>query len=327
MGRFRQLGRGVAGDVRWHLVVGVAGVLGLVVILLAVIVYLPELAIDPRGLSRTDWLTHVESLRATILQALGGLALLGTLYFSARTLRLNRRGQLTERYTKAIEQLGQLGPDKLTVRLGGTYALEQIAQDSEDMHWPVMEVLVAFVRANPAGDPAPITAEWLDDGPRREPDRAPIRADLQAALTVLGRRSDERRHWERERERAFNLRFTDLRRVRLRRAHLEDTLLTGVRLDAANLAEAHLQRAYLSGASLRRAFLRDVHLEHAVLSGAHLEDAVLLRAHLDGADLTGAHLQGTDLTRAQLENARIDGSTILHDHLAGEPGPAAPDRR
>src|SRR5205085_7454044 len=42
--------------------------------LLALIVYVPEWAIDTRGLTRSDWLTHVQNLRSTILQGLGGLA-------------------------------------------------------------------------------------------------------------------------------------------------------------------------------------------------------------------------------------------------------------
>ena len=32
------------------------------------------------------------------------------------------------------------------IRLGGIYALEQIATNSAHNHWPVMEVLTAFVR-------------------------------------------------------------------------------------------------------------------------------------------------------------------------------------
>jgi hypothetical protein len=143
MGWRQRLGRRVryvAGSERWVLVATAGGLVLLVAILLAMIVLVPPLVIDPRGLSRTDWLTHVESLRATILQALGGLALLGTLYFSARTLGLNRRGQLTERFSKAIEQLGS---DSLAVRLGGIYALEQIAFDSAELHWSIMEVLTA----------------------------------------------------------------------------------------------------------------------------------------------------------------------------------------
>jgi hypothetical protein len=37
---------------------------------------------------------------------------------ATRTYRLTQQGQITDRYTKAIEQLGS---DKLDVRLGGIY--------------------------------------------------------------------------------------------------------------------------------------------------------------------------------------------------------------
>ncbi|MGH3218423.1 MAG: hypothetical protein ACRDPY_06785 [Streptosporangiaceae bacterium] len=40
---------------------------------------------------------------------------------------------MTDRYTKAIEQLGH---DKLDVRIGGIYALERIARDSAKGHPP-----------------------------------------------------------------------------------------------------------------------------------------------------------------------------------------------
>ena len=44
-----------------------------------------------------------------------------------RTYELTEQGQVTDRYTKAIEQLGS---DKLDVTIGGIYALERIARDS-----------------------------------------------------------------------------------------------------------------------------------------------------------------------------------------------------
>ena len=50
---------------------------------------------------------------------------------------------MTDRYTKAIEQLGS---DKLDVRIGGIYALERVARDSARDHPTVMEVLTAFIR-------------------------------------------------------------------------------------------------------------------------------------------------------------------------------------
>src|SRR5262249_24358869 len=62
------------------------------------------------------------------------------------TLDETRRAQLTERFTKAIDQLGQMADDKLDIRLGGIYALEQIAKESKELHRPVMEILTAFLR-------------------------------------------------------------------------------------------------------------------------------------------------------------------------------------
>ena len=168
-------------------------------VLLAVIVYVPQLVIDPRGLTRDQWLTHVQDLRTTILQGLGGLVVLAGAVVAALNLRLTgrqnravqeqnravlelqRRGQTTERFSKAIEQLGQQGREKLDIRIGAVYALEQIARDSAELHWPIMEVLTAYLREH-----APIRApaEAVADDSRRK--RLP--ADHQAIATVIGRR-------------------------------------------------------------------------------------------------------------------------------------------
>jgi hypothetical protein len=54
---------------------------------------------------------------------------------------------VTERYTRAIEQLGS---DKIDIRLGGIYSLERIATDSTRDHPTIMEVLTAFIREHTA---------------------------------------------------------------------------------------------------------------------------------------------------------------------------------
>ena len=56
---------------------------------------------------------------------------------------LSRDGQVTDRYAKAIEQLGS---EKLDVRIGGICALERVARDSARDHPAVMEMLAAFIR-------------------------------------------------------------------------------------------------------------------------------------------------------------------------------------
>src|SRR5688500_4199853 len=112
-----------------------AGVLAhAVIVKCALVVWLlpPRLA---HGTCKTDAerLKAGNDVRATLRQALAGACLLLGLYFTARTLQVNRRtlelnteGQITERFTKANDQLGN---GSLDVRLGGIYALERIAKD------------------------------------------------------------------------------------------------------------------------------------------------------------------------------------------------------
>src|SRR5215211_7419711 len=77
-----------------------------------------------------------------------------------RTLELTEQGQITDRFTKAIEQLGATNGGegknlevRLEVRLGGIYALERISKESEDDYWPIMEILSAYVRQHAIYDP------------------------------------------------------------------------------------------------------------------------------------------------------------------------------
>ena len=124
-------------------------------------------------------------VRTTLLQGLGGLAVLVGAFFTYRQLHIAREGQVTERFTRAIDQLGH---ENLDVRLGGIYALERIANDSPQDRATVVEVLTAFVR-----DHAPWPPRRRDQPGKDVPinDVPPLRAwaaDVQAALTVLGRR-------------------------------------------------------------------------------------------------------------------------------------------
>lgn len=77
--------------------------------------------------------TARDAARGRLLTFSAGLFAAGALIFTARNFTLSRRafqlteqGQVTERYTKAIEQLGS---EKLDVRIGGIYALERVARD------------------------------------------------------------------------------------------------------------------------------------------------------------------------------------------------------
>jgi hypothetical protein len=71
--------------------------------------------------------------------------------------RLTEQGQITDRFSRAIDQLGQEGTDKLDLRLGGIYGLERIMRDSSADEPAIVEVLCAFVRdhAHRGTEPSP----------------------------------------------------------------------------------------------------------------------------------------------------------------------------
>ena len=110
-------------------------------------------------------------LRNNYAQTLGGLVILLGVYFTWRNLQLAEDGKITDRYSSAIAQLGNRN---MTVRIGGIYALERIARDSQKDHWTVMEALCAFIRY---------------ESNKVAPTQPKLRSDIQIALTVVGRRS------------------------------------------------------------------------------------------------------------------------------------------
>jgi hypothetical protein len=242
-------------------------------------------------------------------------------------LRLTQQVQLTERFTRAIDQLGAAGEDgakSLEIRLGGIYALEQLARDSRSYHWPIMEVLTAYVRehASPSQlqdrvsrEVDRLLYEYGESGEisrqRREEVKEEVDSnafspelDIQAILTVVGRRT---RHSGYIEPAQLDLRHVAIPNVGLYRAKLREAILYG-----ANLARATLAYAYLPEANLRGASLRDANLSRAELSGAELSYANLIRTNLRGANLRGVK----GLTQEQLEQANGDSSTRLPDYLS-----------
>lgn len=279
-------------------------------------------------------------LRRTLATVIAGIVVLFSGFVAWRNMRLlqegqatAREGQITERFTRAIEQLGAThgdGSPRLEVRLGGVYALERIARESATDHGPVIEILTAYVREHApatgtppgnegAGEPRVGAAEA---GPeqRRDPERP--RADVQAVLTVIGRRTRSYGHGEIQ---PLDLAGTDLRGTQLQKAELQNAKLQGAHLQGANLGEANLQYANLREANLQYANLAFANLQFADLAEAQLQNAKLQGAqlqlaHLSGARLELARLHGADLQTAYLQNANLQGADLRETDLRNTTG-------
>ena len=264
----------------------------------------------------------INAVRQTLLATTAGAIALIGLVITGRSFLLARRGQLTDRYTKAIAQLAS---DKLEERLGGIYALEHLMIESPRDHTTVMDVLAAFIREHAPSVPlvtaGPVGAEALATKPDTINHRQRPPTDVQAALTVLGRRPDRREPHD------LDLTDTDLRGailpharfagVNLGEAQLQGADLRGAQLQGANLSAAQLQVAFLDGAQLQNANLLVAQLQGAILPMAQLQGADLYGAQLQDAFLAGAQLEGASLAQVQLLGAELRGAQLQDANLAG----------
>lgn len=188
------------------------------------------------GLKSTTRFERENEARKTLAQIVAGVIVLAGLYSSVETFDLSRQGQITDRFTKAIEQLGAQDAHeqpKIEVRLGGIYALERIARDSQRDHPVIMEVLTAYVRKNlPRSDSERQVEDRMgisrsDEKKIPQAAGANPREDIRAVLTVLGRRVQK-----------YDSRPPDLTYVDL----------SGADHGGIDLSGADLRRADLSGA-------------------------------------------------------------------------------
>jgi hypothetical protein len=278
--------------------------------------------------------------RKTLIQVFGGLVVITGLFFAYQELRNfqisqenMKAGQIATRFSKAIELLPK--EKDTTSRIGGIYALEQIAREApENYLWTVIEVISAFVR-NAEVDPEKPEGKKGTKGDKEKPkekkganekkeENYKIKPETQIAMTVLGRIRTEKnkKHWEKlprinlrhARMRYANLRGANFMRADLAFAKLTEADLTEADLTGAVLTYAKLTRTYLTGAilteadlmlaNLTGAFLTNSNLTRSTLTDADLTDADFMDADFMDANLTDANLMGADLTGAK--NLKVD---------------------
>src|SRR5215207_8926065 len=335
--------RAIGEGLRWFLRSGLRWVI-LALLILAFLWFIPQLQGEyfSQQVPAKERPALVNEYRRTWAQIIGGFGLLLGLYFTWRRVEISQDQQVTERFTRAIDQLGATddttSKPRLEVRLGGIYALERIAWDSPKRDYStVMEVLTAYIRENTPQAPGPFeessdaaptsneaTAE-ADEGAKQpapwEPRR--YRADIQAILDVLRRAPTRVPEEYRTRLdlhesdlQGVNLEGADLQEANLWRANLQGAFLIGANLIGAELREANLQGANLQGADLQVTYLQGAYLEGAYLQGANLWGAYLQEAYLREASLQKANLQEANLQGAYLQRANLQGAKITDEQLA-----------
>ena len=253
------------------------------------------------------------------------------------SLDLTRRSQTMDRFSKAIEQLGS---GHLDTCVGAIYTLEQIARDSPDMHWPIVEIFTTYLHEHSAWTEAPADEPGQpaeQDGAVQEYPRPA--ADIQAIVTVLGRRT--RAHDAPMRNISGVVRhqgklvpvedLSEEQRTEIFKdsgkqpLDLSNLCLQGVRLDNARLQHADLNHAHLEGAKMFLAYLqeadcRGTYFQHADLNNIHMQKANLYAAHLDHCSIRDAHLEeatllSADLSYSNLGYSHLEKAILGQEHL------------
>ncbi|XAS78301.1 pentapeptide repeat-containing protein (plasmid) [Dermatophilaceae bacterium Sec6.4] len=177
---------------------------------------------------------------AAVLVAIG--ATIGLLY-TAQTYRLAGKGQIADRYTKAVEQLAN---ENVSVKIGGIHGLGRTVRDAEDYRPVVASILAAYIR-----DRSIKSQEG--DGPCVQCAPHTQKSDVTEALAVLLLLAKEH--------------------PTIRALDLHGTCLAGSDMMRKDLVDVQLNDACLVGTKLSGTDLRGADFENAVLKNAVLHEA------------------------------------------------------
>ncbi|MFB8181534.1 pentapeptide repeat-containing protein [Streptomyces sp. NPDC055966] len=302
------------------------------------------------GMVQTDKLKAENDVRTVMVQALAGAFFLFTALFTWKGFRLSRQGQITERFSRAVDQLGK--ENEASVRVGAVLSLDRVARESKADRATIANLLAVHIRSKD---------RVTTSGPRRSSANRTsplgLEPDAAMALIVLARIhrlgvSEVVSGWK-----YSSHRYADLRGINLRGADLHGAYLADVDLSMADLSNAVLSLANLGGAHFYKSILRNANLEGvnskvkklrpinleradlrgAIAKGARFESgnlrgarfgvqgskgadlggAVLKSAKADGVWLEGVEMPGADLSNADLPNAHLRGANLAGADLRG----------
>jgi uncharacterized protein YjbI with pentapeptide repeats len=290
-------------------------------------------------LKPVELLQAKNNIRTATVQAFGGLVLLIGAFFTSRQIRLTREGQLTERFGKAIDQLGS---DKLNVRLGAIHALARISKASRAERSAVVEILTEHIRTYSPRSPSRNGTRniLLSVGPastsRLNGQEGPP-TDVQLVMALLARRRIAiaanqavtlsgvslggvdlpKAYLQKVTFRGSDLRGINLLKADLWRSDFEEASLQGAILERANLQRTSLKRTNIEGARLVSAFLKKADLRQSRLVEANLQSILLQGSDLQGTDLRRAHLNGASLSATRLVGTIFDGADLRKADFTG----------
>jgi uncharacterized protein YjbI with pentapeptide repeats len=236
-------------------------------------------------------------VRTTLVQTIGGALILLTASIAWAQVQTARRGQITDRFTKSVDQLGST---ERQVCVGGVYALNQVA-DTPEYTRAVAEVLLAYLKSKsdpsrPGSQPAVLAPPEMDVPTPEIDKQAIIRILVQENLwnrAVAGR--------------------LDLSSINVAYAPLNGAALSRAKMAGAKLHYADLQNADLQATDMYRA-----EFDHANLDGADLSGADIRNASFASASFSASTKQRAKLMTVQAQDAKFPDARLNVARLSGD---------
>jgi uncharacterized protein YjbI with pentapeptide repeats len=283
-----------------------------------------------------EYATLVDKYRSTLAQILGGIALLGGLYYTARNVLATEQSILTKTFSDAVGQLSIIDKNdqpNIPMRLGGIYTLSRIARLLSSDAQVVRSILTNYIQEE--------SAHRLKYS--EETHKVPSLVDIEAAISMLTTITP--RTWFRKRhmvhlERAF---LTDLNLMgrtfkgfefhscvlansRLMFSACQGVIFQSCEALGCDFSNAKLHKATFNNlkCSLTLCSIRAkrLHVLGCELNSSDFSDAILHRAHFSnsnlsecnfmGARLTNVVMSGCDLTDAIFDGASLSGSDLRY---------------
>ena len=276
-----------------------------------------------------------QTLRSLALVLAGLVGLLGWLASNQRANAMTDSvdAQVKDNENKTFhEAIKHLGDSSASVRLGGIYALYDLALSKPKKRLKnIIEILSAHVRTTTQG------TKYQEDYPKKPSDEISSLLKLLSNLnTNYLSKNEEAESSPLDLSHAYLcgviLQEVDFRKAfficsnfkgaSLKGSHFESADLEKSHFEGADLVESHFEGAFLEESHFEGADLEKSHFEGAYLEESHFEGAYLGESHFEGADLVESHFEGASLQASHFESAflmrsHFEGTILMRSHFEG----------
>lgn len=191
--------------------------------------------------------------------------------------------------------LNTLASPQLEVRVGGIYALENLARTNKDFYWPVLHTLISYVKNHRS----------IDSNDKRLPYNEKIQTDIQAILNFVV-------------EGEYDMPHTTSDSLDLSHIHLVNVDLSRGKLAYVNFEGSILENIDFNGADLTEANFRNSNLSNVHFSNADLTQSNFTNAKLTRVDFLAANLESSKFGKANFIDGKKNYTWLFSDvKLAG----------